>query len=121
MHAAQVARGRISCGSPRPSVDHRIVGPPDRQVQESLGVEERTTRLPELADHGAYRHVGRPGAVGMAAHAVHDDEECRPVADGDGDSILVFFAIPEEAQIRVLDMQVSLRHACFSCRLVLLL
>ena len=43
------------------------------------------------------------------------------VADGDGDPVLVFLAIAEEAQIRVLDLQVTLRHACCSCRLVLLL
>jgi hypothetical protein len=47
----------------------------------------------------------------MTAHAVHDGEERRSIADGDGDPVLVFFAIPEEAQIRVLDLQVSLRHA----------
>jgi hypothetical protein len=51
--------------------------------------------------------------VGVSSHAVHDGEQRRSVADGDRNSILVFFAIPEEAQIRVLDVQVSLQHACF--------
>ena len=46
-----------------------------------------------------------------AAWAAHDDEQRRPVADGDRDSILVFFAMPDEAQVCVLDLQGSLRHA----------
>jgi hypothetical protein len=47
----------------------------------------------------------------MTTHAVDDSEERSPFADGDGDTILVLFAIPEKAQIRVLDLQGSLRHA----------
>jgi len=53
----------------------------------------------------------------MPAHAVHDGKERGAVAYRDRDAVLVFFAIPEEAQIRVLDVQVSLQHACFYCRL----
>jgi hypothetical protein len=48
----------------------------------------------------------------MAAHAVHDGEKHRVVADRDRHTVLVFFAMPEEAQVRVLDLQGSLRHAC---------
>ena len=44
------------------------------------------------------------------------DQRCA-VAHCDGNPVLVFLAIPEEAQIRVLDVQVSLRHACLYCRL----
>ena len=50
--------------------------------------------------------------VGVAAHAVHDGQEYCVIVDGDGDAILVFLAIPEKAQVRVLDLQGTLRHAC---------
>jgi len=52
-------------------------------------------------------------AVRVPAHAVHDGEQRGAVADRYRDTVLVFFAISEEAQICVLDVQVSLRHACF--------
>jgi hypothetical protein len=94
--------------------------PTDGQVQESIGVEQWSTRFPELADHGADRNFRRPGAVGVPAHAIDDGKERCAVTDGDRDTILVFFAIPEEAQVRVLDMQWPLRHASFSCKLLLL-
>ena len=36
----------------------------------------------------------------------------RAVIERDGDPVLIFFAIAEKAQIRVLDLQGTLRHAC---------
>jgi hypothetical protein len=118
-HARRAGCARTNLGRQTATeIDDRLVCTADREVQEPFGVEERPARFPELADHGAYRDLRRARAVGVAAHAVHDSEERRSIADRDGDPILVFFAIPEEAQIRVLDLQVSLRHAGFSCRLL---
>ncbi len=94
-------------------LDHGIVRAADRKMQEAFGIEHRAARFPEIADHGSYGSLCGVRAVGVPAHAVHDGKQCGAVADRDRDAILVFFAIPEEAQIRVLDVQVSLRHACF--------
>ena len=58
-----------------------------------------------MADFGGAR------AIGVAAHAVDDREHHGAVGVRDGDTILVFFAMPDEAQVRVLDLQGSLRHA----------
>jgi hypothetical protein len=84
----------------------------DRQVQEPVGIEQGPARFPEFREHGADRDFGGARAVGVAAHAVDDREEHRAVVDGDGDAILVLFAIAEKAQVRVLDLQGTLRHAC---------
>jgi hypothetical protein len=47
----------------------------------------------------------------MATHAVDDRQHHGAVGVRNGDSILVFFAMPDEAEVRVLDLQGSLRHA----------
>ena len=97
--------------------DHRFVRAADRKMQETFGIEYRAARVPEVADHRAYGRLGGTGAVRVPTHAVDDGKQRGAVADRDGDPVLVFFAIPEKAQIRVLDVQVSLQHACFYCRL----
>ena len=89
-----------------------VVCAADREVQEAFRVEQRPAGLPELCDHGADGDLGGAGAIGVATHAVYDREERRVVIERDGDPVLVFFAIAEEAQIRVLDLQGTLRHAC---------
>jgi hypothetical protein len=53
----------------------------------------------------------------MTAHAIDDGEKRRAVSVRYGDSILVFFTIPEQAQIRVLEVQGRLRHARYSGKL----
>jgi hypothetical protein len=40
----------------------------------------------------------------MAAHAVDGHQEHRMLARSDGDAILVFFSVPDDAQVGVLDL-----------------
>jgi hypothetical protein len=47
----------------------------------------------------------------MAAHAVNDREQHRAFGVGDGDPVLVLVAMADEAEVGVLDLQASLRHA----------
>lgn len=81
------------------------------QVQEALRIEQRPAHLPELVEHRAHRHFGCARAIGVSAHAVHDGEHDGAVGVRNGDSVLIFFAMPDEAQVCVLDLQGSLRHA----------
>jgi hypothetical protein len=82
-----------------------------RQVQQPIGVEQRPARRAELLSHRAHGRFGCPRAVGMATHAIYDRKQ-RIIAIGDdGDTVLVFFAIAEETQFSVLDLQRPLPHA----------
>ena len=111
LHEAQGTRG------PRPDLgrqavaerDDRVVGAPDGEVQETVRIEQRTTGFPEFAQHRANRDFRRARAVGVPAHAVDHREQHRAVRVRDGDAILVFFAMPDEAQVRMLDLQGTLR------------
>ena len=47
----------------------------------------------------------------MAAHAIDDREHHGAIGIRNRDSILVFFAVPDQAYVGVLDLQGSLRHA----------
>ncbi len=81
-------------------------------MQESERVENRMRRLPERLEEARERGLGRARALGMAAHAVDDDEERRFVVGGDRDPVLVFFAVADEAQVRGLDLQGQLLVFC---------
>ena len=89
--------------------DDRVVCAPDREVQEAVRIEQRAARLPEFAEQCADRDFGRARTVGVTAHAVDHGEKHGPVRVGDGDTILVFFAMPDQAQVRMLDLQGTLR------------
>ena len=95
----------------------RVMGTPNRQVQKPFRVEQGPAGFPEFIQHAANGHLGRLRPIGMTAHPVDNRKENRPVAQCYGDSILVFFTIPQQAQVGVLDLQRSLRHVFFSCTL----
>ena len=92
--------------------DNRFVGAADGEMQESVRIEQRPAHVPELVEHRAHGHFGCACTIGVAAHAIHDREHHGAVGVRNGNSILVLFAMPDEAQVRVLDLQGSLRHAC---------
>ena len=91
--------------------------PAERHVQEAQRIEQRLRGMPERFEHGFLGDFGRAGAIGVPAHAVDDREQDCPVRVGDGDSILVFFAVADQAQVRMLDLQGTLRRPS-SCRLI---
>jgi hypothetical protein len=93
----------------------------DRQVQKALGIEQRTSRFPEVTDHRADGGFSRARTVRMTAHAVDDREKRGAVGARDRNPILVLFAVSEQAQICVLEVQGRIRHACFSGKLPALL
>ena len=79
---------------------------PEREVQEAERIEERLVLGAEQLEHHLAAGLRRARAVGVAAHAVHDDEERRPVAGRDGGAVLVVLAIAGQAHLGELD-----RHA----------
>jgi hypothetical protein len=86
-------------------------------MQETVRVEQRPADFPELVQHHANGHFCGARAIRMTAHAVDDRQHHGAVGVRNGDAILVFFAMPDEAQVRVLDLQGSLRHARL-CRIL---
>jgi hypothetical protein len=92
-------------GQAQTEADDGLVRAADRQVQESVRVEQRSAGVPEFLDHRTNRDFRGARPVGVAAHAVDDDEKCGSVAHGDCHAILVFLAITKNAHVRVLDLQ----------------
>ena len=101
-------------GRARPHVDREAgadrddgrVGAADREVQESERIEQRLGLGAEQVEHHLAADFGGARAVGVAAHAVHDDEQRRAFARGDRGTILVVFAVAGQADLGALD-----RHA----------
>ena len=100
-----MARGRASTLKPAPELDHFLVRPAQRQVQESQRIEDRMRRLPERLEQRRERGLGGARAFGMAAHAVDHHQEHGLLGGRDGDPVLIFFAVADEAHVRGLDLQ----------------
>jgi hypothetical protein len=79
----------------------------ERQVQEAERIEERLPLRAVQLEHRLAADLCRARAVGMAAHAVHHDEQCRTVACSDSGAILVVFAIAGQAGFGELDRHAS--------------
>ena len=62
-------------------------------------------RLPERFQHRGQGGLGGARAFRVASHAVDDDQQHRLLGARHGDAILVFFAMPDEADVRGLDLQ----------------
>ena len=85
--------------------DHGLVDAAERQVQEAEGIEQRLRRVPEGLDQQLLRGLGSERTVGMAAHAVDHDQQRGVLGHGDGTTILVVLAPPDQARFCVLDTQ----------------
>ena len=100
-------------GGARPRVDalavaeprHVVVRPAQRQMQEADRIEHRQRRLAEGIEQALERGVGGAAAIGMAAHAIDDHEQRGLIGRGDGDAVLVVFAVTDQTQICMLDPQ----------------
>ena len=100
-------------GRARPLLERQLGAEPDdllvraseRQVQESERIKQRLRRVPEgFRDHllGDLRGAR---AVGMSAHAVDRDQERGVLGHRGADSILIFLAPTEQADVGVFDPQ----------------
>ncbi len=74
-------------------------------MQKTQWIEYRMRRLPEGLEQRRKRSFGRARAFRMAAHAVDHDQQHRVIGGRDRDSVLILFAVSDEADIRGLDLQ----------------
>ena len=85
------------------------MGPPQSEVEKAHGIKERLRRMPERFENDLLRHLGCPGTIRMAAHAVNNDKQGRMLGDCAGDPVLVLFAPAKEADIGVVHAQEEFR------------
>ena len=103
-HGAGRAGARLDAES-HPQLDHLLMRPAHRQMQESERIENRMGCLPEGLEQRRQRGFGRSRAFGMAAHAVDDDQKDRLIGGRHRDAILVLLAMADEADVSGLDLQ----------------
>ncbi len=65
-------------------------------VQEPQWIEEGLGRMPERFENGLLRDLGGARTIGVPAHAVDHNKQNRMLGDCRDDTILVFFARPEQ-------------------------
>ena len=87
--------------------DDRGMGAAEGQVQESERVEQRLRQVVEHVQHDPAAGLRGARAVGVAAHAVHGDEQHRTIAGRDCGAILVVLAIAHQADVRELELHAS--------------
>jgi len=96
-------------GKVRPKLDDLFMCSAQCQVQKTHGIEDRLWGMPERLENDLLRHLGCPGSIGVAAHAVDNDEQSRMLRHCGGDSVLVLLAPAKEADIRVVHPQEEFR------------
>jgi hypothetical protein len=74
-------------------------------MQESQRIENRMRRLPKGLQQRGERGFRCARTLGMTAHAVDDDQQCRLLGCRHGDPVLVLFAVADQAHIRGFDLQ----------------
>jgi hypothetical protein len=84
---------------------HFLVRAADRQMQEPQAVEERLGRVPEGVDDHLLRDLCGARAIGVASHAIDDDEQRRVLGNGRADPVLVLFAPAQQADVGTFDAQ----------------
>jgi hypothetical protein len=100
-------------GGARPRVDrlavaelrHIVVRPAQSHVEKSERIEQRERCLAERFEQALQCSVRSAAAVGVTAHAVDDDQQSGLLLRGDGDAVLVVFAVSDETQLCILDPQ----------------
>src|SRR5688572_4919608 len=110
-------------GSARPRVDrlavtelcYFVVRTAQRHVQEAERIEHRQRSLAERFEQALERGVRGAAAVGVAAHAVDDDQQRGLLRHRDRYAVLVVFAVSEETHICVLDPQAGSGARPVSC------
>jgi hypothetical protein len=58
-----------------PELDDLFMGSTQSKVQKAHRIEHGLWRVPERFEDDLLRHLGRPRAISMPAHAVNDDEQ----------------------------------------------
>ena len=96
-------------GQVGPELDDLFMRSAQREMQKAHGIEHGLRCIPERLENDLLRHLGGPGPIGMAAHAVNDDEQSSMLRDGTGDSVLVLFAPAKETDIGVVHPQEDFR------------
>ena len=112
---AVVARGRVSIALAVAELRDVVVRPAQRHVQEAERVEHRQRGLAERFEQALERGVRGAAAVGVAAHAVDDHQQCGLLLRRDRDAVLVVFAVSEETQVCILDPQAGSGARPVSC------
>jgi hypothetical protein len=79
-----------------PDAHHFFVSATERDVEETQRIEQRQRRMPERLENGSLRNLGRACTICVPAHSVYDDEQGRMLGYRGDDTVLVFFARPEE-------------------------
>jgi hypothetical protein len=74
-------------------------------MQESQRIEDRVGRLPKRFEQSGQRGLSRARAFRMTAHPVDHDQQHRLLRGRHCDSILIFIAMADEADIGGLDLQ----------------
>jgi len=62
-------------GKVGPQLDDLFMRSTQSEVQKAHGIEDGLRRVPECLEDDLLRHLGRPRAISMPAHAVNDDEQ----------------------------------------------
>src|SRR6185437_17147680 len=90
-------------------LDDLLVRAAEDQMEESHRIEERLRGMREGVEDGLARDLRGARTVGVAAHAVRDEEQRRMLRHGDGDPVLVLLAPAQEADVDVLNAQEEFR------------
>jgi hypothetical protein len=69
---------------------------PKAHVKKAQRIEQWLWRVPERFEQGLLRDLGCARAICVTAHAVDDKKQNRMLGYGGDDTILVFFACPEQ-------------------------
>src|SRR5262249_5875234 len=77
----------------------------DGEVQEAEGIDEWLLRVLEGIEDHLLGDLRRACAVGVSAHAVHDDEQGGVRGNRHAHPILVLLAPAQQADVRALDPQ----------------
>jgi hypothetical protein len=76
--------------------DHLFMRTAKAHVQKAQWVEQWLRGVPERFEDRLLRDLGCARTVCVPAHAVDHDKQNRMLSDGRDDTILVFFACPEQ-------------------------
>ncbi len=81
-------------------------------MHESERIKNRMRNLPERFEQRRESGLGGARPLGVAAHAVDHHQEHRMIGGSDCNSVLILFAVADQADIRGLDLQCPLPGFC---------
>ena len=100
-----MARGRASTLKPTPSFTTSSCARPSDKCRNPRGSKIGCGVCQNASSRVDERGLGGARAFRVAAHAVDHHQEHGVVGGRDRDSVLIFFAVADEADIRGLDLQ----------------